>query len=141
MIFYDPQLMKSSSQLGLFVVSNPTKFERVEDHQAAIELRVDELVAESIEAGEDPIQLIESYLNITYLSGPSPHEIADFIIGTEAMSKAMNSLHTNWSTYDEDKPPATLRLVSSTTKEESVETYSQMNLRVFLEALSDHLND
>ena len=140
MIFYNQQLMKDSSELALFVVSNPDKFDRFEDHRAAIELRVDELVEQAIVAGEDPIQLIEAYLNVTYLAGPSPAEIADFIIQSEAMMKAINTLHINWSTFDETKPESTLRLISTTTQAESVETYSEMTLRGFLEALSNHFS-
>ena len=141
MIFYNPQLMRTSAELALFGVSNPDEFDRMEDHRAAIELRIDELVEQSIESEEDPILLIESYLNLSYMGGLTAQQIADFIINSEPMISAMSTLKDNWSTYDPNKPKSMLTLISTTTKEESVEIYSQMTLRAFLEALSDHFNN
>lgn len=134
MIFYNNQLMKSGSQLKLFLVSNPIPFERYEDHEAAIYIQLHELIEEARKEKENPIALIEDYLGTTYNLGDSDNEIASFLFRTGEMMSALNVLKENWHTLDRSLPEDSL-LYGGVSKEQVTQVFSQLSLRTFLEAL------
>ena len=140
MIFYNNQLMKSSNQLRLFLVSNPVPFERYEDHEAAIYIQLHELIEDAKNDKEDPISLIEEYLGTTYNLGNSDNEIASFLFQTGEMMSALNVLKENWHALDESVPGDSL-MYGGVSKDEATQIFSQLSLRTYLEALVAISND
>jgi hypothetical protein len=136
MIFFNNQLMKSQDQLRLYLVSNPTPFKRFEDHEAAIQLQLYELIEQAIADKENPIGLIEDNLKITYMEGESVEEIANFLVNTDQMLHAMHNLKDNWHHMDESVPSDSLLYGSGITRETAVSIYADTTLRNYLETLA-----
>jgi hypothetical protein len=140
MIFYNSQLMKDENQLRLYLVSNPTPFIRQEDHEAALQIEVYEMVERAIDAKENPIALIEAYLQVSYNEGDTTEDIANFIINCPQMVHAMHHLKDNWDEMDDTLPEVSLKH-SSTSREQAVQVYYETTLRSYLEALSGVYNE
>lgn len=135
MIFYNNQLMKNQQQLRLYLVSNPKPFKRFEDHEAALQIQLHELVQRAIEQKEEPIVLIEEYLQVSYNGGDRPEDIANFLAGSPQMVHAMHTLKDNWDQLDESLPEDSL-MFGATTRDEAVQAFSEITLRNYLETLS-----
>lgn len=140
MIFYDSQLMKNENQLMLYLVSNPVPFKRFEDHEAALQIQLYELIEKAIEDQEDPILLIEELLGIPYFGGEEAEEIGHYMVHTEYMRHAMHQLRENWNNKDETIPEESLDYFSGTTKEQATQLFTEMTFRTYLEALSNVLD-
>lgn len=134
MIFYNNQLMQNGRELRLFLVSNPEKFTRYEDHEAALEIQLYELVERSIEEGQDPIALIESYLGVSYNAGEGAEEIGHYLVSSEEVRMTMSTLKENWSLLDESIPEDS-RLFGRVTRKEAIQVFSELSLETYLEAL------
>lgn len=139
MIFYHPQLMQDDQQLRLYIVSNPSPFTRFEDHEAALQIQVHEMVQRAIEQGEDPVAMIEDYLGVVYNEGFAVSDIGNYITGTDHMRHAMHVLRDNWQAMTESSPEDSLRY-GGPGRQQAVEQYSEMNLRTYLDALSNVFN-
>jgi len=135
MIFFNNQLMKNQQQLRLYLVSNPVPFKRFEDHEAALQIQLHELVQRAIEQKEDPVALIEEYLQVNYNGGDRPEDIANFLAGSPQMVHAMHTLKDNWDQLDETLPEDSL-MYGGTTRDEAVQAFSEITLRNYLETLS-----
>lgn len=140
MIFYNSQLMQNESEAMLYMVSNPVPFIRFEDHQSAIYIHLHQMIEHAINAGENPITLIEDYLNITYNSGESIDEIASFLFQTDKMVSAMWTLKESWDMIDESLPQDSL-MYGGIGRERVLELYSEITLRSYLETLSEDRNE
>ena len=92
MIVYNNQLMQNESQLWLYMVSNNVPFTRYEDHEAALQIQLHELVEIALEKKEDPIMLLEEILGISYVGGHQAEEIANFLVHTDMRQYAMHQL-------------------------------------------------
>ena len=136
MIFYSNQLMTNRRELILYLVSNPSPFDRFEDHQAALHIRLHELVENAIQEKEDPVALIREYLQVDYNGGSSKEDIADFLISSHQVIHAMHTLKDSWADFDKNAPEDSLVYGSATTREQAVETFAEITLRSYLEALS-----
>lgn len=138
MIFYSNQLMKSRRELLLYLVSNPRSFTRFEDHEAALQIRLHELVEKAIEEKEDPVALIQECLQVEYNGGSGEEDIANFLINSHQMIYAMHHLKDSWKDFDGKKTETdSLVYGSATTREQAVETFAEITLRSYLEALSE----
>lgn len=126
--------MKNQLQLHLFLVSNPVPFSRYEDHQAALQIQLHELVEQALAEKEDPRVLIEQYLGVPYNEGDTAQDMALFIQNSPQMSYALSELKENWSRFD-DSIPAESLTHASVKREDAVEAYSEITLRSYLEAL------
>ena len=135
MIFYNNQLMKNHRQLRLYLVSNPKPFKRFEDHEAALQIQVHELIERAVKEKEDTIALIEEYLQLNYTGGNRPEDIASFLLNTDQMIHAMHTLKDNWDQLDESLPEDSL-MYGGTTRDEAVQAFSEITLRNYLETLS-----
>ncbi len=135
MIFYNNQLMQNEQQLRLYLVSNPKAFKRYEDHEAALQIQIYELIERSIEDNEDPVTLIESYLDVNYNGGSNADDIAAFLINSHQMIHALHQLKDNWDELDDSLPEVSLKH-TGTSKQQAVQVYSEITLRSYLEALS-----
>ena len=140
MIFYNNQLMKNENQLRMYLVSNPVPFSRFEDHEAALQIQLHELVETAIEKKEDPIMLFEEILKRPYLGGQTADEIASFIYSSDVMFHAMHSLKENWDALDETLPEDSVKYFAGTTKEQATEIFTEITLRTYLEALAEVYN-
>jgi hypothetical protein len=140
MIFYHNQLMKTQSQLRLYLVANPVPFERYEDHEAALQIQLHELIERAMAEKENPIALIEDYLGLTYNGGDTLDEIANFLINTDQMNVALQSLQENWHHLDKRMPGDSLMYGSGISREDAVRSYSELTLRNYLETLSSIYN-
>ncbi|MCS5613087.1 MAG: hypothetical protein NZ961_21865, partial [Candidatus Poribacteria bacterium] len=67
------------------MVTNTKPFERYVDHEAALYIQLYQLVEHAFAKGENPIALIEDYLELVYTEGKSVAEIADFLANTDKM--------------------------------------------------------
>ena len=134
MIFYNTQLMPDAGKARLFMVSNPIPLERYEDHEAALYLQLHELVERSRAEGQDPIALLEDYLETVYTDGHYPDEIANFLFHHDSMQSALWTLKESWSTLDETLPESSL-MYGGLGKQEALEVYAETTLRTYLEAL------
>jgi len=134
MICYNNQLMKSTRQLQLFLVSNPKPFDNYEDHEAAIYLHLLALIEDAIKEKEDPIALIEVSLGVTYPSGDTADEIAAFLWQAGEMLTAKHLLRDHWHAYDPSLPANSL-MQGGPSRSEAVAVFGQMTLRTYLEAL------
>ena len=134
MIFYNTQLMPDAGKARLFMVSNPIPLERYEDHEAALYLQLHELVERSRAEGQDPIALLEDYLETVYTDGHYPDEIANFLFHHDSMQSALWTLKESWSILDETLPEDSL-MYGGLGKEKALEVYAETTLRTYLEAL------
>lgn len=100
MIFFHNQLMKSTHQLQLYLVSNPIPFERYEDHEAALYIQLHELIEEAQSHQEDPRTLIESYLGVSCPVGTTADELTAYLFQTGEMMAALHALKENWHALD-----------------------------------------
>jgi hypothetical protein len=139
MIFYNNQLMKNHMQLRLYLVSNPTPFKRFEDHEAALQIQLHELVEKAIKDKEDPVALMEEYLQTNYNGGDTVEDIANYLANTPQMVHALHSLKDNWDQMDETLPEDSL-MYGGTTRDEAVQAFSEITLRNYLEALTGIYN-
>jgi len=135
MIFYNSGLMQNLGQLRLFVVSNPKPFKRFEDHEAALQIQLHELIERAIFKKQNPVQLIEQYLETTYNGGSTVEDMANFLMLCPQMAHAMHSLKDNWAELDETLPEETI-LYGRTSRQEAIQTYSEITLVSYLDALS-----
>ncbi|QKX04178.1 hypothetical protein HN014_04395 [Aquimarina sp. TRL1] len=135
MIFLNNQLMPSEDSATLFMVSNPIPFENFEDHQAGVYIRLHNLIAWSMEEGDDPIALIEEYLETVYTDSKSVEEIANFLMYHDKMQSALWGLKENWSNLDDTVPEDSL-MYGGVEKGEAVQMYADTTLRRYLEVLS-----
>ncbi|WP_025741939.1 hypothetical protein [Aquimarina pacifica] len=136
MIFYNNQLMTSPQEAILYMVTHPEPFTRYKDHEAAIYLKLHQLIAQAFEEGEDPIALIEGYLEISYTDGDSVEEIASFLIQTDVMVNNLWALQHYWEDMDQSLP-ADSKMFGGLPKEDVTRLYSEITLRSYLEALLD----
>lgn len=136
MIFFNNQLMPSEDSAALFMVSNPIPFENFEDHQAGIFIRLHHLIAWSMEEGDDPVALMEEYLETVYSDSRSVEEIANFLLYHDKMQSALWTLKENWSSLDNTVPDDSL-MYGGMEKEDAVQMYVDTNLRRYLEVLSN----
>jgi hypothetical protein len=134
MIYYNSELMPDNNSAILFMTTNAHPFTRFEDHEAGIHVQLHTLVELSKESGENPIGLIEDYLGITYTDGTDIEEIANFLIYTDRMQNALWSLEERWKDKTDIKTEASL-LQQGMSDEKARELYTQITLRVYLEAL------
>lgn len=143
MIFYNSQLMRNKRQLRLFLVSNPVAFTRFEDHRAALEIQIYELIERSLAQQENPIALIEEYLRVSYNGGNSIEDIAAFLIHSAHMTYALQTLSDNWDEFDSSLPEENSLLHGKSTidKSQAVQFYCELSLTNYLEALSTVYND
>lgn len=135
MIFLNNQLMPSEDSATLFMVSNPIPFENFEDHETGIFIRLHNLIAWSMEEGDDPIALIEEYLETVYTDSRGVEEIANFLMYHDKMQNAMWTLKESWSNLDDTVPNDSL-MYGGMEKEDAVQMYTDTNLRRYLEVLS-----
>tara|TARA_R110002072_G_scaffold105515_4_gene230679 strand:- start:826 stop:1248 length:423 start_codon:yes stop_codon:yes gene_type:complete len=139
MIFYNNQLMKNHMQLRLYLVSNPTPFKRFEDHEAALQIQLHELVEKAIKDKEDPVALMEEYLQTNYNGGDTVEDMANYLANTPQMVHALHTLKDNWDQMDETLPEDSL-MYGGTTRNEAVQAFSEITLRNYLEALTGIYN-
>lgn len=141
MIYFNNQLMPDDTAAKLFMATNPKPFDRFEDHEAAIYLQLHELVEQALAKGENPIALIEGYLELVYTEGRSVAEIADFLFNADKMQLALWTLKERWDQFDDTLPENALTHGNAMDKEEAIELYSKITLRTYLEALAQHQNE
>ena len=141
MIYFNNQLMPNDTSAKLFLVTNTKPFERYEDHEAALYTKLHHLVEHAFAKGENPIALIEDYLELVYTEGKSVAEIADFLANTDKMQLALWTLKESWDKLDETAPQDSLLYGSGLDKEEAIQIYSEITLRTYLEALALHKNE
>jgi hypothetical protein len=139
MIFSNSHLMSTERDLYLYLVTNPTPFKRYEDHHAALQIQMDETIEQAIEDGEDPVALIESYLDLTYNGGSTIEEISNFLWQTDQQIMAMHTLKDRWAEIDESLPEPSLSH-GGTSRKQAVQVFSEITLRSYLEALSKVYN-
>lgn len=135
MIFYNPSLMPTPQSALLFMVDNPIPIENYEDHKAALYIQLHELIIESRMATEDPITLIEEYLEVYYNEGQATEEIAAFLITQDKMTQALSLLQSNWKTYSSDAHSQSIAY-GGVSKNTYLEQYATLTLRSYLETLS-----
>ena len=121
--------------MRLFVVTHPKPFKRFEDHEAALQIQLHELIERAILKKQNPVLLIEQYLEVSYKGGSTVEDMAHFLINSPQMAHAMHSLRDNWAELDETLPGESI-MYGSTTKQEAIQTYSEISLTSYLEALS-----
>ncbi|MAQ76902.1 MAG: hypothetical protein CL613_11305 [Aquimarina sp.] len=134
MIFYNNQLMKTREDAVLYMVSNPVPFEGYNDHEAGIYIQIHELIERAIAEGENPVMLIEEYLEIVYMGGEMINEMAAFLFQTDRMHQALWSLQESWDAIDTSLPEMS-RMYGGLSKEEATQLYAETTLRSYLEAL------
>ncbi|MAM22660.1 MULTISPECIES: hypothetical protein [Flavobacteriaceae] len=132
--------MSGDIKARLFMVSNPSKFERFEDHEAGIFIQLHELIEQARAVGENPIALIEEYLEVVYNEGNTTDEIASFLLKTDKMQTALWTLKESWDKMDDSLPTSSI-MYGGMDKEEAVQLYSETTLRSYLEALAFFKNE
>jgi len=140
MIFYNSELMPDSHSATLFMVSNAKPFTCFEDHEAGIYLQLHTLVELSVESGENPIGLIEDYLGITYTEGKATADIAFFLAYTDRVQNALWSLQLRWQEKS-DIVTTESYLHGGISKDQAIQLFTQITLRVYLEALSNYTDE
>lgn len=135
MIFFNPSLMPTPQSALLFMVDNPIPLDNYEDHKAALYIQLHELIIESTRAGENPITLIEEYLEVYYNEGDTTEEIAAFLIDQEKMIQALSLLQSSWKTYSPDAQSSSVAYGGMSQKV-YLEQYATLTLRSYLETLS-----
>ena len=132
--------MSGDVKARLFMVSNPSKFERFEDHEAGIFIQLHELIEQAKAMGENPISLIEEYLEVVYNEGNTTDEIASFLLETDKMQTALWTLKESWDKMDDSLPTSSI-MYGGMDKEEAVQLYSETTLRSYLVALALFKNE
>lgn len=140
MIFYNNQLMPDNTSAILYMIINPIPFKSFDDHEAGIYIQLHDLVEQAIGNGDNPIALIEDYLDTVYLDGQSVEEIANFLFYTDKMHSALWSLKERWDQFDDTLPENPL-MYGGMGKEETIQLYSEITLRTYLEALAQYTNE
>ena len=140
MIYFNNQLMPDDNSAKLFMVTNPVPFERFEDHEAAIYIQLHDLVEQAIGKAENPIALIEDYLEITYTDGRTIEEIAAFLFHTDKLQCALWTLKESWDKFDKTLPEDSL-MYGGISKDEAIQMYSEITLRSYLETLAQFKNE
>lgn len=135
MIFFNNQLMPTVGSATLYMVHNPVTFTRFEDHEAAIFIQLHELIDRAFAEGDDPIALIETYLETIYTGGKQTSEIASFLMQSDRMVLALWTLKESWDNLD-DAIPADSLLYGGMEKKEALQLYAEITLRTYLEVLS-----
>lgn len=135
MIFFNNQLMPTTGSATLYMVHNPVAFTRYEDHEAAIFIQLHELIDRAFAEGDDPIALIETYLETIYTGGKQTGEIANFLMQSDKMVLAMWTLKESWNHLDYSIPADSL-LYGGMEKKEALQLYAEITLRTYLEVLS-----
>jgi len=141
MIYFNNQLMPNDTKAKLFMVTNTKPFERYEDHEAALYIQLHQLVEHAFAKGENPIALIEDYLELVYTEGKSIAEIADFLANTDKIQLALWTLKESWDKLDDSAPQDSLLYGNGMDKEEAIQLYSEITLRTYLEALALYKNE
>ena len=90
--------------------------------------------------GENPIALIEEYLEVVYNEGNTTDEIASFLLETDKMQTALWTLKESWDKMDDSLPTSSI-MYGGMDKEEAVQLYSETTLRSYLEALALFKNE
>ncbi|WP_299243090.1 hypothetical protein [uncultured Aquimarina sp.] len=139
MIFYNNQLMPTRADAILYMVSNPIPFSNYDDHEAGIYIQMHELIERAIAEGEDPIMLIEEYLETTYTGGNEVEEIAAFLFQNDKMNQALWTLQQSWDAMD-DTLPENSRMYGGIDKKEAAQLYSEITLRSYLDMLISQEN-
>ena len=139
MIYYQSQLMHDATELQLYLVSNPVAFTRYEDHEAALQLRLYDLLETALNENENPVALIEDALGLTYTGGPDIDSLAQFLMQTPHVLQAHARLYDHWQAMDPELPEVSLRH-ATTTRAQATETFAQLTLRSYLETLSRIFN-
>ncbi|WP_346881275.1 hypothetical protein [uncultured Algibacter sp.] len=132
--------MPDDNSAILFMTTNTKAFERYEDHEASIYMQLHDLVEQAFANGENPMALIEDYLELVYTEGQSVKEIADFLAHTDKMQLALWTLKESWDNMDTSVPDNSL-MYGGMEKEEAIQLYSEITLRTYLEALAQHNNE
>lgn len=133
--------MSDDNSARLFLITNTKPFDRFEDHEAALIIQLHELVEDAMTKGENPIGLIEDYLEISYSEGTSVAEIANFLVQSDKMQLALWTLKERWDKMDDTAPEDSLLYGSAISNEDAVQLYAQTNLRTYLEALAQFKNE
>ena len=133
--------MPNDTSAKLYMVTNTKPFERYEDHEAALYIQLHQLVEHAFAKGDNPIALIEDYLELVYTEGKTVAEIADFLAQTDKMQLALWTLKESWDKLDESTPQDSLLYGNGMDKEEAIQLYSEITLRTYLEALAQHQNE
>ena len=131
--------MKNEQELYLYLVSNPTLFERYEDHEAALQLRLYELVDSALLEKESPVALMEDYLGLVYTGGSDVDSIVHFLMHTPHVQHAHHRLRDHWSSLDRSLPAMSLRH-GGTTRAQARQVFETITLRSYLEVLSGVFN-
>ena len=129
--------MKTERELELYLVSNPAPFTRFDDHEAALEIQVFNLVQNCLDQQDDPVMLIEQILGIEFQGDNTLEGIAYFIIRSDQMRTAMFRLSENWDAYDPSVPEMSMKTVAGTTRQQALEVYQNLTLASYLEALAN----
>lgn len=136
MIFYSNQLMKDEGQIRLFSVSNPVPFENYDDHEAGIYIQLHELITSAIRDHEDPIALLEAYLETTYRGSLDINEITGSIFHSGQMGNALHGLQERWQSYDGSVNEEESYLFGGHNKAIVRQIHTDTTLLNYLEALS-----
>lgn len=140
MLFYNPQLMPNEQSARLFMVSSTQTVDDYQSHEAHLQLRVQQLITEARNSGEDPVMLIEEYLACDYPDTIENSSLAAYILQHDRMQSALWTLQELWGFYDPELPSDSLYFKGMDTQE-ALETYAQVDLRSFLEALAGYTID
>lgn len=136
MIFYNNQLMPTREEAIVYMVRNPVPFSNYEDHEAGIYIQLHELIEQAIAEGENPVVLIEEYLETVYTGGTSVEEIAAFLFHNDKMNQALWTLQQNWDSIDDTLPENSL-FYGGIDTQETMQLYSEITLRSYLNALTN----
>lgn len=136
MIFYNNQLMPTREEAIVYMVRNPVPFSNYEDHEAGIYIQLHELIEQAIAEGENPVVLIEEYLETVYTGGTSVKEIAAFLFHNDKMNQALWTLQQNWDSIDDTLPENSL-FYGGIDTQETMQLYSEITLRSYLNALTN----
>lgn len=134
MIFFNAQLMPDRESAILYMVANPIAFISFEDHQAGIYIQLHELIERAVQEGEDPILLVEEYLDTIYTGGRSPEELATFLMEQDVMVQALTTLQQHWRHLDTSLEAGSIE-AGGMGKKEALQLYSEVTLRSYLETL------
>lgn len=132
--------MPNEQSATLFMTTNTKNFDRYENHEAALYIQLHQLIETAFLEGENPIALIEEYLEVIYTDGKTTEEIANFLAHSDQMQLALWTLKESWSAMDESLPNDSL-IYGGLSKEEAIQLYSEITLRTYLEALAQYQNE
>ncbi len=135
MVFYTPQLMPNEQSARLFMVRSTHPIEDYTIHEAHLHLKLQQLITTARNSGENPKELIEDYLECDYSQGDEHSAMIEFIFQHDRMQSALWTLQELWGFYDPEIPSESLYFQGMDTQE-AIESYAQIDLRSFLEALA-----